>query len=68
MSGFDLIPSGILSGPDVTDSPDVRGVMTHYGSTAKQLPDYLQRSLARRLGVNHPQPCEMSDESRSGKS
>ena len=32
MSGFDLITSGILSGPDVTDSPDVRGVMTPSGS------------------------------------
>ncbi len=32
MSGFDLIPSGIPPGPDVTDSPDVRGVMTQVGS------------------------------------
>ncbi len=31
MSGFDLIPSGIPPGPDVTDSPDLRGGMTHLG-------------------------------------
>ncbi len=28
MSGFELIPSGVPSGPDVADNPGVRGVLT----------------------------------------
>jgi hypothetical protein len=29
MSGFFLIPSGVLSGPDIADNPGVWGKMTH---------------------------------------
>ena len=34
MSGFGLIPSGIPPGPDVTEPPGIRGVMTHNGLSA----------------------------------
>ena len=34
MSGFRLISSGVLSGPDIGDNPGVRGVMTQPGHRA----------------------------------
>ena len=48
MSGFQLVPSGMASGADVTDSPGLRGKMTQSAVTPEDRPAAVQAISSRQ--------------------